>query len=233
LEAWELSLPTGPNRAPRPSGPDAGKLYTRLAPIYGFWGAVTEKRARERAFVAADLQAGESVLEVAAGTGSFLAQLDGVPGLGLVAGVDLAEGMIRRAHRLIKSRPECRAVLAQADARRLPFADHSFDVLFNCYMLDLLPEDDISIVLSEFHRVLKPSGRVVVLVMACQARVLNSLWMGLYRISPALVGACRPVPVAGFLERAAWRVAVREMVSQYGFRSELFVARPVEGGRAR
>jgi ubiquinone/menaquinone biosynthesis C-methylase UbiE len=209
-----------------------GRLYTRLAPIYGFWGAMTEKRARERAFAVADLKAGESVLEVATGTGTFLAQLGGVPGLGRVAGVDLAEGMIRRAHRLIKSNAASWTQLARADARRLPFAGHSFDVVFNCYMLDLLPEDDIWMVLSEFHRVLKPSGRLVALVMACQARVFNLLWMGLYRISPLLVGACRPVPVADFLERAGWQAAVREMITQYGFRSELFVARPGAGGHS-
>jgi ubiquinone/menaquinone biosynthesis C-methylase UbiE len=227
-----LSPAASPGRVPERKGPDIGKLYSRLAPVYGFWGAMTERRARERALAVSELKAGESVLEVATGTGTFLAQLAAVPGLANVVGVDLAEGMTSRAHELLKSKLVARAVLARADARRLPFADGSFDVLLDCYMLDLLPERDISNVLAEFRRVLKPGGRLVALVMACQARIFNSLWMRLYRISPALVGACRPIPLAEFLVRGSWQVTMREMISQCGFRSELIVAQPAAGGNS-
>ena len=216
----------------RRNGPDIGRLYTRLAPVYGFWGALTEKRARERAFAAAGLKPGESVLEVATGTGTFLAQLGGVPNLARLVGIDLAEGMVRRTHRLLELKPESRAVLARADARRLPFADGSVDVLFNFYMLDLLPEEDIVNALAEFRRMLRPSGRLLALVMACQARVLNMIWMGLYHLSPSLVGACRPVALADGLARGGGQVTVRETISQGGFRSELCVARPGDGKEA-
>jgi demethylmenaquinone methyltransferase / 2-methoxy-6-polyprenyl-1,4-benzoquinol methylase len=229
----KLRLPAETEPEPERRGTDVAKIYTRLAPVYGFWGALTEKRARQRAFEAAELKAGESVLEVATGTGTFLARLAGVAGVRRVVGIDLAGGMIRRTARLIKSNPAGRAVLAQADARRLPFAEGSIDILFNCYMMDLLPQQDIPQVLGEFRRVLRPSGRWVALVMGCQAPALQSVWMGLYRISPALVGACRPIPLGDFLRRGGWQVVLREIISQYGFRSELFVARPAAGNEAR
>jgi demethylmenaquinone methyltransferase / 2-methoxy-6-polyprenyl-1,4-benzoquinol methylase len=221
-----LNLRANRSGKPGPSSVDIGKLYSRLAPIYGFWGALTERRARDRALQVAELSEGQSALEVATGTGTFLARLAAVRSLRRVVGVDLAEGMVGRARRRIKSMPAGRAVLARADARRLPFAPQAFDVLFNTYMLDLLPEAQIPEVLAEFRRVLKPSGRLVALFMARQARVVQTLWMGLYRISPSLVGACRPIPIYDFLARNDWRVQVREVIPQCGFRSELFVARP-------
>jgi ubiquinone/menaquinone biosynthesis C-methylase UbiE len=220
-----LKLPSPPNlhSAPR-SGTDLAKLYTRLAPIYGFWGAATEARARERALQAAALRNGESVLEVAVGTGTFFAQLAATPGLAQVTGIDLAEGMIRRASRLLRLQGQGLADLCRADTRALPVASGVFDVLFNCYLLDLLCEDDIRQVLGEFRRVLKPSGRLVALVMARQAKVVNSLWMGLYGLSPSIVGGCRPVPLLELLNAGAWQVDVKEQISQCGFRSALFVA---------
>lgn len=206
------------------------RLYTRLAPVYGLWSRLNKTRARARALEVSRLQNGESVLEVAVGTGAFLSSLAEIAGLKRLVGVDLAAGMVRRAHGLLKLRGVARAQLCRTDARRLPLANGAFDVLFNCYMLDLLPEDDIPEVLGEFRRVLKPSGRIVVLVMATQAKVLNAIWMGLYRISPSLVAGCRPIPLSDSLTSSGWHVDLREQISQSGFRSELFVARPSSRG---
>ena len=51
--------------------------------------------------------------------------------------------------------------LIEANARRVPFADCSFDILFNGYMLDLICLADLPVVMSEFYRLLKPGGRLV------------------------------------------------------------------------
>lgn len=51
-----------------------------------------------------------------------------------------------------------RPTLVQADARQLPFADHSFDIAFSAY--GALPFiEDSAAVHREVHRVLKPGGR--------------------------------------------------------------------------
>jgi ubiquinone/menaquinone biosynthesis C-methylase UbiE len=91
-------------------------------------------------------------------------------------------------------------------------------------MIDLLLEEDVPGVLREFARVLRPGGRLIVLSMAEQARVVNAIWMWLYRCSPVMTGGCRPAPVAGMLAANGWSVDLREVISQGGFRSELIVA---------
>lgn len=93
-------------------------------------------------------------------------------------------------------------------------------------MLDLIAEADIPQALAEFGRVLKSSGRLILLSMSKQREPLNSIWMWLYRRSPLLVGGCRPVPVSQPLQAGGWKIETREMISQFGFRSELIIARP-------
>jgi ubiquinone/menaquinone biosynthesis C-methylase UbiE len=44
-------------------------VYDRIAPIYDVWGKLTESRARNRAIELAEIKDGESILEVAVGTG--------------------------------------------------------------------------------------------------------------------------------------------------------------------
>ena len=99
----------------------------------------------------------------------------------------------------------------------LPFDRAGFDILFNLYMLDLLLEEDVPGVLREFARVLKPGGRLIVLSMAEQARLVNAIWMGLYRCSPVMVGGCRPLPLAEMLAAGGWKIGQREQISQSGF----------------
>ena len=50
--------------------------------------------------------------------------------------------------------------LKESGARHLPFPDETFDVLYNSFMLDLIPIADFPVVLKEFQRVLKKDGRL-------------------------------------------------------------------------
>lgn len=51
--------------------------------------------------------------------------------------------------------------LEQADLFKLPFASGSFDGVFNLGVMEHFDEKQIQILLEEFHRVLKPGGKVV------------------------------------------------------------------------
>ena len=93
-------------------------------------------------------------------------------------------------------------------------------------MLDLLPESDIQKVLREFRRILKPAGRLVLLGMARQSWLIQSIWMSVYTLSPTLLGGCRPVSLSAYLTTEGWRTERGEQISQSGFRSQLILARP-------
>lgn len=94
------------------------------------------------------------VVDLGCGTGHAARALkDRYPRARVIA-IDLAEGMLREARR-------CRSWLRRfdrvcADARRLPLAAGSVDLLFSNLMLQWCPELDE--VFAEFRRVLKPSG---------------------------------------------------------------------------
>ncbi len=193
-----------------------------MAPVYGFWSALFESHATRRAYEAAQLTGDERVLEVAVGGGEFFAELAKTPGLGQCAGVDLSAPMLARARKRLAGGAS--ADLCRANALALPFGDEVFDILFNLYMMDLLLMDDVPAVLHEFARVLRPGGRLIVLSMAQQKRVVNDAWMRLFRRSPVLTGGCRPLPLAGLLERNGWKISLPETISQGGFRSDLVVA---------
>jgi ubiquinone/menaquinone biosynthesis C-methylase UbiE len=206
-------------------------FYDVVAPVYGFWSGLFESRAGARAYEAASLSGNESVLEVAIGGGEFHRMLAKTPGLERCVGVDLSTPMLGKARRRLEAEGVGRPSLCRADALSLPFDRAVFDILFNLYMLDLLLEEDVPHVLEEFARVLRPGGRLIVLSMAEQARLVNAIWMGLYRCSPVMVGGCRPIPVAEMLASNDWKIDLRELISQSGFRSELIVAQFAgEGG---
>ncbi|MBI3362576.1 MAG: methyltransferase domain-containing protein, partial [Chloroflexi bacterium] len=104
----------------------------------------------------------------------------------------------------------------QGDARSLPFDDNSFDdVLFNSYMLDLIPLDDMSVVLNEFRRVLKKDGRLVLVNMSKDHGI--TLWERFYRATPArlvpyLYGGCRPVRMAEHTRASGFQDVHREFI---------------------
>lgn len=202
------------------------RFYDLAAPVYGFWSGLFESRATLRAYQAAHLSGGESVLEVAVGGGEFYARLAKTTGLKRCVGVDLSAPMLRRTRRRLAADGVVRHNLCRASAVCLPFERAAFDMLFNLYMLDLLLVDDVPAVLQEFGRVLKPGGRLVAVSMARQAGLVNAIWMWLYRCSPVLVGGCRPLAVAEMLVANGWRISLDEQISQSGFRSELIVAQP-------
>jgi ubiquinone/menaquinone biosynthesis C-methylase UbiE len=100
------------------------------------------------------VRADETVLDVGCGTGWLAAGLPrAVPGLSVI-GVDLSRGMIERA-RAAGAWP-----LLRADAQRLPLATASVDLIVTRGVLHHLP--DVPAALTEWRRVLRPGGAVVV-----------------------------------------------------------------------
>lgn len=175
------------------------RAYNRRSWIYSKTIAPLEWEYHLIAIEKAEVKTGEKVLEVAVGPG--LTMLELVRRVGkqtTIYGVDISTGMLKLTRERLKSHGFSNFDLREADSRRLPFDDNVFDVLYNGYMLDLIPFVDMPGILDEFHRVLKPGGRMVLLNMSKRDETVITPRERLYTLLPAslalyVMGGCRPV----------------------------------------
>src|SRR5580693_956902 len=99
------------------------------------------------------------LLDIACGTGGFLADVKrNYPRLA-VTGVDLSASYLGVAKRRLAA--WSRVALAEANAETLPFADASFDIVSCVYLFHELPHRARAAAAGEIRRVLKPGGRLV------------------------------------------------------------------------
>ena len=132
---------------------------------------LVRSRGKERAFRRHLLDLGrvcpgEAVLDIGCATGTLaLAAKRRVGREAPVHGVDPSPSMVARARAKARRR---RAGVAfdVAIAQELPFADDSFDVLFCTLVAHQLPHDDRRRCFAEMHRVLRPSGRLLLVDLA-------------------------------------------------------------------
>lgn len=202
--------------------------YNLWSVFYGSIVVPMERKPRLRGIELAAIQPQDRILEVAVGTGAALLEmLKRVDKANVVQGVDLTPGMLEKARRTVTKAGFANTELRLGDARSLPFEDNTFDVLFNSYMLDLIPLADMPAVLGEFRRVLKKDGRLVLVNMSKEHGI--TLWERLYSATPArlvpyLYGGCRPVLMEGYAKAIGFREVRREFVKNI-ISSEVLVAR--------
>ncbi len=117
---------------------------------YGYGGYRYDGRwlpIAERIAAHYDLRPGERLLDVGCGKGYLLYEFTRVvPGVA-VTGIDVSR------YGLAHAKPEVRQTLAAADARRLPFADDSFDVVISLGTLHNLSIEGVVAALREIERV--------------------------------------------------------------------------------
>jgi len=112
-------------------------------------------------------QSDERVLDVACGTGD-LAEAFADAGVSEVIGLDFTQRMldlaeVKARHRQ-RERDTCEPTYLQGDAMNLPFDDHSFDIVSIAFGIRNI--SDPARAVSEFRRVLRPGGRLVILEFA-------------------------------------------------------------------
>ncbi|MBO1924661.1 malonyl-ACP O-methyltransferase BioC [Thiomicrorhabdus sp. 6S3-12] len=148
--------------------------FSHAAPSYDD-AAILQKTVAERIDERLELTTvqAQRIADIGAGTGLLTVKLmQRYPEAELFA-VDLSEAMLHQARsRLIKPKMpklgavnrllpqnlanKCGAVMLNADAFALPFADNSLDMLTSNLMLQWC--DDLDAVFAEFRRVLRPDG---------------------------------------------------------------------------
>lgn len=187
-------------------------FYDRIANAYDLIADANERAARQVGVRALNLSAGEAVLEIGFGTGNEVLDLAGLVGpSGRAAGIDISPGMLAVANRKLAACVLPTPVdLRVGDARSLPFEDRTFDAAYTSFTLELFPAEDISVVLAEARRILKPGGRIGVVSMATvrpghHTSALERTYMWMHRHFPHLVD-CRPIDTEGVVSVAQFQV---------------------------
>jgi ubiquinone/menaquinone biosynthesis C-methylase UbiE len=130
------------------------KYYSR-----GLRSFMTVRQARVLEFVKqAGLRPGANVLDAGCGPGSLVEQL--AIGGYRVSAMDAAEGMLRQARARVEAAAPLHPVqFSLGDIEQLPYPDASFDLVCSTGVIEYLKDD--AQVLTEFRRVLRPGGFLV------------------------------------------------------------------------
>ncbi len=208
---------------------EARAFYDNLGPRQDRQ-AFYEDTALEALLAEGGFDGARGVAEFGCGTGRFAEMLlaERLPEDATYLGVDLSPNMVALARtRLARFGDRARVVVTDGEPR-LPLVDGSAEGFVTNYVLDLLPYAEIDAVLAEAHRVLAPGGRLCVTGLTAGSgplsRLVSGLWRGVQRLSPRLVGGCRPVRVVDHLDLAAWRPLHTKTVVAWGVPSEVLVA---------
>jgi demethylmenaquinone methyltransferase/2-methoxy-6-polyprenyl-1,4-benzoquinol methylase len=144
--------------------------YNRIERILGFG---TGPWYRRQALLRAGLAPGMRSVDVGVGTGLVAQQAAAILGdPALVTGVDPSPGML--ANTVVPPG----VTLVEGRAEQIPFPDNSFDFLSMGYALRHI--SDLSLAFAEFHRVLKPGGRLCILEITCPENPLQKLLLKTY-----------------------------------------------------
>ena len=196
------------------------------------WQAFYEAKATRDLIAHASFETAQAVFEFGCGTGAFAERL-------LTAhlsqetryvAVDSSTTMIRLARARL-ARFGSRVEVQQTDGTlRFEATSGFYDRFVSTYVADLLSASDIVEVLSEAHRLLRPEGLLCLVSLTSGptwfSRLVTGLWTGIHRLSPSLVGGCRPQELPMLLPASGWQLVSVNVVTAFGIPSEMVVAKP-------
>ena len=168
------------------------------------------------------LRRGNKALDVAGGTGDAARLMQKVVGNeGLVVLFDINEAMVAVGRdRLIDSGAN-EVKIAVGDAEMMPFPSAHFDAITVCFGLRNMTDKDRA--LMEMYRVLKPSGRIVILEFAKPSNPWLANSFGIYqRLWPMfgqfVVGDSQPYSyLVESIEKHPSQAALKQMIGDVGF----------------
>ncbi len=162
------------------------RVYDLLAGIYPVSTLLFHEKAHKVALSLAGLRDGMRVLEMATGSGEMFRRIARLNPGGLTCGFDLSFNMAARTERLARRRiPEAQSYCQAVDACRMPYRSGSFDAVVCCYLFELMTTEDTYDALGEIHRVLRPGGRLALVMIGQHVPAFNLM----YRIGGSLAPA--------------------------------------------
>lgn len=180
-------------------------FYDKIASVYDLLAEFSEQPMRQTGLKMLAAAQGETILEIGCGTGHCLTEISRAVGPdGLAIGLDISEGMLEETQK------QFAAALPQlhcCDAATLPFADGTIDGIFSSFTLELFASLELPEVISEWKRVLRAGGRLVVVAISKEKHsgVAPQAFEWTHRHFPNLMD-CRPIYVRRSLEAAGFRV---------------------------
>jgi ubiquinone/menaquinone biosynthesis C-methylase UbiE len=201
-------------------------LYDLVAPLYPISSRLFHARAHAKTLEMLNMRDGSSVLEVAMGSGEMFDRLVRANPAGQTIGVDFSANMAAQSQMKIRqSYAGADAHCPCTDARQLPFRDASFDVLVCCYLFELLSEEHMLEAMDEMCRVLKPGGRLGLILVAQNASSFNLLYKFCTLIAPAFWGRQVSSVMPELLRSRDFEVETATKVRQLYFHSRVLIAR--------
>lgn len=196
------------------------------------WQAFYEKKATGDLIAHASFETAQRVFEFGCGTGALAERLlaSHLDPSAHYAAVDSSPTMIRLAQaRLVRF--GSRVEIWQTDGSlQFEAASASYDRFVSTYVADLLSTFDITALLSEAHRLLVPEGRLCLVSLTFGisglSRFVTGWWERVHRLSPKLVGGCRPLELRAWLPVTQWQLAYHHVVTAFGIPSEIIIASP-------
>lgn len=190
-----MRAPAQDTATPRPPGATDAvhnlafvrRLFNETAPYYDTVNALFSLGSggwyRRRCLRRAGLKPGQTVLDVAIGTGLIAQAARAILGPGgTLFGLDLSEAMLAQARRKLG------IPLIQGQAELLPLADASVDFLVMGYAIRHIA--DLALCFREFTRVLRPGGTLLLLEVSSPSRAIFKTTLAQYlgRAVPRLSG---------------------------------------------
>ncbi len=192
--------------------------------------AFYENPALEVLFEHAQFETAGNIVEFGCGTGRLAEEIlrERAPETACYTGCDISETMVSLTQSRLAGFGERAEVQKSDGSIALPVGDRTVDRVISTYVLDLLDGEDISTFFAEAHRALSDGGLLSLAGLThgttLPSKALCGVWRTLHRVSPRLVGGCRPVNLLDYLDTEVWSLVYHTIVVTWGVPSEVLIA---------